>query len=141
MKDLILEPYSACLNFKLDSPMTATQWGSMLSELAEAIARHCVEAGPCVIGHIKGFAPLPGNGFLRISVVSPDHPADMDAEGGYDSSELSMTLNVLVYGHSKKLLTQLTRKTINLSGRPWSGYVNIEAIEHGHIHINDSSHS
>ena len=141
MKDMIFEPYTVGLNFKMDSPMTVEQWGSMISELVETIARHCIEAGPCVIGHIKGFAAISGNGFLRISVISPDHPADMDAESVGDFSELSMTLNVLVYGHTKKMLTQLTRNTVNLPERPWSGHVTVEPAAHGHIQISESSHS
>ena len=141
MKDMIFEPYTVCLNFKMDSPMTIEQWGSMISELVETIARHCIEAGPCVIGHIKGFAAIPGNGFLRISVISPDHPADIDAQSVDDFSELSMTLNVLVYGHTKKMLTQLTRNTVNLPERPWSRHVTMASAAHGHIQISESNHS
>jgi hypothetical protein len=141
MEGMILEPYSVLLNFKMDSPMAAAQWGKMIAEFLETLARHCVEAGPCVIGHIKGFAGIPGNGFLKISVTSSDHPADVDAESPNDFSELSLTLNVLVYGHSKKMLAKLTSKTIDLSERPWSGSVAIESAEHGPIQINESSQS
>lgn len=141
MKEMIFEPYTVRLNFKMDPPTTAAHWGLMISELVETLARNCSEAGPCVIGHIKGFARTPGNGFLRVSVISSDHPAEVDAESANDFSELSLNLNVLVYGHPKKVLAQLTRKTIDLSGRPWSGHVNLESIEHGHIQIDESSHS
>jgi len=141
MKEMILEPYTAGLDFKMDSPMTAAQWGSMISELVGTIARHCSEAGPCVIGHIKGLAIIPGNGFLKISVISSNHPADVDAESGDDSSELSMTLNVIVYGHTKKMLAQLTRNTVDLPERPWSGHVKMKSVERGHIQISESSHS
>jgi hypothetical protein len=69
------------------------------------------------------------------TVISPDHPADVDARISDDFSELSLTLNVLVYGHSKKMLAQLTRKTIDLSERPWSEHVTMESAEHGRIQM------
>ena len=140
MKDMILEPYSVGLNFKMGSPMSAAQWGSIISELAETLARRCSETGPCVIGHIKGFAGTPGNGFLKVSVISCDHPADVDAEGADDFSLLTLTLNVLVYGHSKKLLAQITQSIIDHADRPWSGHVTMTPVEHGNIQINESRH-
>lgn len=133
MKEMTLEPYSVRLNFKMDSPMTTTEWGLMISDLMETLARNYGEAGPCVIGHIKGFARITGNGFLRISVISSDHPADVDAGFSDALSELSLTLNVLVYGHPKELLARLTRQTIDLSEKPWSQHVTMESVEHGHI--------
>jgi hypothetical protein len=135
MKEMILEPYTVRLNFRMDSPMTGAEWGLMISGLMESLARHCSETGPCVIGHIKGFARISGIGFIRISVISPDHPADVDARISDDFSELSLTLNVLVYGHSKKMLAQLARKTIDLSERPWSEHVTMESAEDGRIQM------
>lgn len=133
MKEMILEPYSVQLNFKMDSPMTAGQWGRMLSDLIETLARNCSEAGPCVIGHLKGFARISENYFLRISAISADRPADVEARFSDDISKLSLTLNVMVYGHPKKMLAQLTRQTIDLSEKPWSNHVAMESSEHGHI--------
>ena len=105
----------------------------MISDLMETLARNCREAGPCVIGHLKGFARISGNGFLRISVTHADHPADVDAALSDDFSELSLTLNVLVYGHPKKMLAQLTHKTIELPEKPWSEHVTMESAEHGRL--------
>jgi len=133
MKEMILEPYTVRLNFKMDSPKTARDWGLIASDFMETLARNCSEAGPCVIGHLKGFARISGNGFLRISVISSDRPADVDADFSDDFSELSLTLNVLVYGHPKKLLAQLTRKTIDLPEKPWGEHVTMESAEDGHI--------
>ena len=135
MMEMILEPYTVRLNFKMDSPMKAAQWGLMISELMETLDRQCSQAGLCVIGHLKGFARLPDNGFLKISIISPDYPADVEAESTDDFSELSLTLNVVIYGHSKKMLAQFTRNTIDLSEKPWNGHVTMESVEDGHIQI------
>jgi hypothetical protein len=88
-RDLILEPFAARLRWVALEPKTAEGWESLLAEFTERVARRCTVAGARVIGHVKGFAFGPGDGYLNVSVVS--------AERG----ELELTLNVLVYGLSR----------------------------------------
>ena len=65
MSEMIFEPYAVHLNFRMDAPVTAEDWRLMLSEFLETYAGLCSEAGPCVIGHIKGFARNSDDSFLK----------------------------------------------------------------------------
>ena len=131
---MTLEPYAARLNFKMPSPLTGREWQLMLAQYMEALARHCSEAGPCVIGHIKGLAAFPDNGFLKISVISPDHPVDVDGVVPENLSEISFALNVLVYGHTREMIARLNRETLGFPDRAWKGHVTMVEVTHDHRH-------
>lgn len=111
MAELTLEPYAARLRWHLSSAPASRVWGATLSEFLEALARRCTQAGPCVIGHIKGLARFPEGDYLRLSVVSPTQPADVEGNAPEGCTELTLTLNVLVYGLSRDLLERLVQET------------------------------
>lgn len=110
MAELTLEPYAARLLWTSPLPRDGAAWGRLLAEFAETLARRCHEAGPCVVGHIKGFAPLEG-GFLRVNSTGPSARADVDVRSSADCAELTLSLNVLVYGLAAGTLADLAAKT------------------------------
>ena len=136
---MTLEPYAARLNFMMPSPLTGNEWQLMLAQYMEALARLCTEAGPCVIGHIKGLAAFPDNGFLKISVISPDHPADVNGEVPENLSDLSFVLNVLVYGHTREMIARLNREILDFPDKPWKGHVSVVEVNHGHAHDKETA--
>jgi hypothetical protein len=109
--DLKLEPYATRLLWELDGGGGEPEWGRLLIEFVERLSSRCHEAGNCVIGHIKGFAELPDGGYARVNVVSARVPADLAFHYSGSLAELTLTLNVLVYGLSAELLKKLTGVT------------------------------
>jgi hypothetical protein len=81
-----------------------------LAGYLETLAQRCAAAGPCVIGHIKGLAALPSGGYLRLSVLAPDCPAEVDLVE-IDPQDcilrLVLTINVIVYGLAADSVKQL----------------------------------
>lgn len=135
MNEMIFEPYAVHLDFQMDAPIEADDWRLILSELLETYASQCSKAGPCVIGHIKGFAHGNDDTFLKVSVVSPNHPADIDGNMKGGISELSLVLNVLVYGQPKETLAQHLLELVNIPGKIWTGHVAVVPAVHEHDHI------
>ncbi len=132
MKEMTLEPYAARLDFKMFSAPSSKEWSLMLAEYMETLARHCNETGPCLIGHLKGLALISNHGFLKISLISPDHPAEVEGEIPENTLELSIVLNILVYGHTEKVLERLTRKTLEAMKKAWDGNISMVSIKHNH---------
>lgn len=125
MAELTLEPYAARLRWHLPSAVASHEWEAILSEYLEALARHCDEAAPCVIGHIKGLALFPNGDYLRISIVSPARPADVEGNASEHYAELTLTLNVLVYGLSRDVLERLAQETAADVASRWGGMVTV----------------
>ena len=76
-----LEPFAARLRWQFPSAIALCEWGALLGECLETLARRCDETGPHVVGHIKGLALLADGAYVRVSVVSPRHPADVEVGG------------------------------------------------------------
>ena len=131
---MTLEPYAVRLNFKMPSPLTGREWQFMLVQYMETLTRHCSEAGACVIGHIKGLAAFPDKGFLKISAISPDHPADVNGGVPDNLLEISFILNVLVYGLTREMIARLNREVLAFHDRPWKGHVTMVQADHDHGH-------
>ena len=123
MMETIFEPYAVRLVFTGDTVLSARNWGFLLCQFMDGLARHLTKQGNCVIGHLKGFAQVSENGFMRISVTSPDHPADIAGEFKGAAMEITLSLNVLVYGLAQKELAVLTRQMMDMPEKPWSNRV------------------
>lgn len=124
--NITFEPHTARLVFKSDSTLALDDWGKVSSRFMERLAQEIENAGPCVIGHIKGFARCPNNGFLKVSVVSTGYPADaVVSDGTTKVSDLDFTLNVLAYGHPRKTLAYLVQKTVDALAQSWSGHISV----------------
>lgn len=114
----------------MPAPLTGDDWQNLLVSYLAALARACDAAGPCIIGHIKMLALFPHGGYLRISAVSPVHPPSCDGHAPDGLNEISLTLNVLVYGLPAGRLQHLTRDTALTLALPRAGQVT-EAIDDG----------
>jgi hypothetical protein len=100
---------------------------ALITEYLEDIARACNNEGKGLVGHIKALALFPGGNSLRVSVVSPDLPADR--EGGVPSgcAEIDLTVNVIVYGLERAVLERIVHETAVDLTRRWKGEVEIHA--------------
>ena len=109
MADLIFEPYAARLLWQMPEDGEPAAWDLILAEYINTLAQRCGGQKECLIGHIKGLATFPDGGFLRVNAVSAAHPADLAGRVPEGCTELSFTLNVLVYGLSRETLSRLVR--------------------------------
>jgi len=83
------------------------QWRDHLAKFLESIARRCEASGPSVIGHIKALALFDDHRYLRASVVSSRHPADLEGKPPGEFRQMEITLNVLVYGLERSVIESL----------------------------------
>jgi len=125
---MILEPFAAHLFFAFPDPKRIEEWAEILMRFLETSAMLCRESGPCVIGHIKGLALLNGSRYVRVSVISPSLPAQVETNASGDLAEMTVTLNMLVYGLSKKCLDGIVKETATRPGTGWSGRVTVEPV-------------
>ena len=104
MSEMILEPLAAHVRFIAPAPRQIQDWTGILKDYFKTLATLCDLAGPCVIGHIKGLALLPAGGYIRVSAVSASMPVQIETNVSGDFAELTITLNMLVYGLPGKSL-------------------------------------
>jgi hypothetical protein len=140
MAELILEPYAVSQRWRLPAGADG-RWEIFLAEYLENLARRCAEHEGCVIGHIKAVALFPGRGYVQVSAVSHKLPAQVNGRVPSGCVELSLSLNVIVYGLNYERLERLTRATAADLAAKWKGEMKIEATSHrpssdGHIHPN-----
>jgi hypothetical protein len=124
MTEPILEPYAVNQRWTASAP--GPSWDAFIAGYLEAIARRCREMKPCVIGHIKGLALFEDGGHLRISVVSPDHPADVEGRVPPGTTSLLFSLNVIVYGQGRDALERISREEAHHATEKWKGGVRVE---------------
>ncbi len=113
----IFEPYAGRFLFESTTPRSADDWGQLLIEFAGALASEIIQAGPCMIGHLKGYAHAQDLGFLKISSIGAQHRADISGDWKGYGKKLSLDLNVLVYGLGRNVLSGCTQKTIAAIGK------------------------
>jgi hypothetical protein len=126
LADLILEPYTVNQHWKFGK--TGMPHGALIAEYLEGIAHACNDAGRCVVGHIKALALFPGGAFVRVSVISPDLPAEREGDVPSGCIDLGLTLNVIVYGLERGILERIAQDAaVALAGR-LNGEVEIRTI-------------
>lgn len=138
MADLILEPYVVRQCWTASDP--ALRWEVVIADYLETIARRCHEVdshgftprgpllGPCLIGHIKGLVLFGDGGYLRISVVSPSRPAEVEGRVPAETTSLHLSLNVIVYGKARNALERISREEAHQMSKKWKGGVKIEEV-------------
>ena len=141
MAELILEPYAVVQHWRLTEAKEG-DWEHLLAEYLERLARQCAAAGTCVIGHIKALALFPDNGYVQISVVSPTQPASLKGQVPAGCRELSLSLNVIVYGLEYEQIELFTNETALYLAQRWKGEVKTEKsqrpVSDEHQHHNHS---
>ena len=131
MNDLRLEPYAVQQRWRMPAPLAGRDWQTLLAAYLAALARACAAAGPVVIGHIKALALFSDGGYLRVSAVSAVHPPTTDGRAPDGLAELSLTLNVLVYGLARDVLSGLTRDMASALAASHAGLVIEDASDMG----------
>ena len=126
MADLILEPCSVNQRWRFKRADLPRE--DSVAEYMEAIAHSCEEAGKCVVGHIKGLALFSDRGFFQVSVVSPSLPAAKNGQVPAGCTELTLSLNVIVYGLESAVLERIVWRTADEMAKRWKGEVTIEAV-------------
>ena len=127
MADLILEPYSVNQRWRFKSADVPRE--RSIAEYMEAIARICEEAGKCVVGHIKALALFPNGGLFQVSVVGPGMPAAKNGSVPPACADLTLSLNVIVYGLERKVLERIVWGAADNVTKRWKGEVTIEVTE------------
>lgn len=127
MADLILEPYSVNQRWRFKSPDVPRE--DFIAEYMEAIAHSCEESGKCVVGHIKALALFPDGGLFQVSVVSPHLPAAKNGRVPAGCPDLTLSLNVIVYGLERPSLERIVWDAADQMAKRHTGEVAIEALE------------
>jgi hypothetical protein len=121
MDALILEPYAEVQRWSI--PGTQVPWTEVFSDYLEELAHACQASGPAVIGHIKALALFPDSSYLRISVVAPHIPAQVDGEAPPGWNTLDLTVNVIVYSLARSTLEEITWQVAQRIAQQWKGEV------------------
>lgn len=127
MADLILEPYSVNQRWRFKSPDVPRE--DSIAEYLEAIAHSCEKAAKCVVGHIKALALFSDGGLFQVSVVSPHLPAAKNGRVPAGCADLTLALNVIVYGLGRPVLERIVRDAAKEMAERHTGEVTIEALE------------
>jgi hypothetical protein len=120
---MTLHPYAADIRFSANNELPEKRWRSNLASFLESIARRCQASGPSVIGHIKALALFDDHRYLRASVVSPCHPADLEGNPPGEFRQMEITLNVLVYGLERSAIESLVADVISEIGQSFEGSI------------------
>ena len=118
-----LNPFAAQVRFSADHLLPEHQWRDHLAKFLESIARRCEASGPSVIGHIKALALFDDHRYLRASVVSSRHPADLEGNPPGEFRQMEITLNVLVYGLDRSAIEALVADAISEIGQSFGGSI------------------
>ena len=135
MNSLTLEPYAARLHWRLARPLNGLEWGTLFAEHIQLLAAHSIIIPGSVVGHIKGLAIAPDDGFLRVNLVSPSLPADVECKSQGRHTALTFDLNVLIFGLTLEQVQRLTADAAEDVASRLGGQVDIESIHHEHTHI------
>jgi hypothetical protein len=106
-----LEPYAVLQSWHL--PDAKGQWESILGEYLQTVAQRCIDQGECVVGHIKALSTFTDQNYMRISVIAPQIPANIEGKVPADSTDLELTVNVLVYELERAAIEKITQETAN----------------------------
>jgi hypothetical protein len=125
--ELIFEPHALRQRWSVASPLEPGAWAGLFGEYLTRLAAACTDAGPCVIGHIKLLALFPGQEYLRVSVVSATHAPTVTGAVPAGLAEVTLTLNVLVYGLPHDRLAALTSATAADVAERWAATLEEQA--------------
>ncbi|MDR3562809.1 MAG: hypothetical protein P4N59_15420 [Negativicutes bacterium] len=131
MAELILEPYAVMQHWRLPAQQAeGGGWERLLAEYLQSLAQKCVaESKTCVVGHIKALALFPDNTYVHVSVVSPTRPASLQGRVPVGCRQLSLSLNVIVYGLEYEQIEALTNETALQLAQSWKGEVQTEKTQ------------
>ncbi len=135
MTDLTLEPYAARLQWDFAQPLSGNEWGQVLAEQVELVAAQSAKISASVIGHIRGLATAPDDGYIRVNLVSPSRPADVECKILGQYTTLAFDLNVLIFGLSLEQVMRLTAEAAAGVAARLGGRVQIEFTHHEYASV------
>jgi hypothetical protein len=109
---MIFQPYAAQVRFSADDTVPEGRWREYLAGFLENLALRCDVPGTSVIGHIKALGLFQDHRYLRASLVSTGHPADVEGNPPDEFRQMDITLNVLVYGLDRTVIEALVGAVI-----------------------------
>ena len=135
MTGLALEPYAVRLHWRSARPLTGSDWGALFAEHIQLLAAHSTNMTASVVGHVKGLALAPGDGYVRVNLVSASAPADVECTIQGQYTALTFDLNVLIFGLPLEQVKRLTADAAENIASHWGGQVDIESIHYEHTHV------
>ncbi len=110
MDAMKLDPLSARVRFLSAVPRTGDEWSHILGKFLQGIAARCEDTGQdTIVGHIKALALFSGDAYIRASVVGGSFPPEFEVSEALELTEITASVNVLVYGVESGKLEQIVR--------------------------------
>ena len=125
MKELPLHPLSVILAFEFGQPRPLESVKAIVGDLFDELARAVSQRDGSIIGHIKGLAKMGEADWLRVSIISPARPADVEAVWKTPLQAMDLAVSFMVYNMEPQDLLELTQEVSSLQGRVWSGAVRL----------------
>ncbi|MCB2189642.1 MAG: hypothetical protein KQJ78_24780 [Deltaproteobacteria bacterium] len=123
MKELTLHPLSVLLAWRFPEPRPREVVEGLVAAWCDTLAQAVAREPGAVIGHIKGLAKLGGQEWLKVSVIAPDRPAQVESRGQAPLAALDLAVNLMVYGREPAELFSLVQAVTAQEDRPWRGLV------------------
>jgi hypothetical protein len=119
---LTLEPCAVRVTWRSDAAVGSEEWGALLREFAETLAKRLLYEGAVLVGHIKGIARPAAGGYLHVSAVSGERPVTMQGGVPEGLREMTLDLVVLVYGLPRSAVASVVEGVAREHGsfRSWS---------------------
>jgi hypothetical protein len=133
MTSLVLEPYAIQQRWSAGRPLEPGEWTALFGDYLAGLASACAGSKTAaatqkaVIGHIKLLALFDGREYLRVSVVSPARAPTVTGAVPANLAEVTVTVNVLVYGLPFDTLAALTAVAAHEVAKHWGTVVTEEA--------------
>lgn len=101
-----------------------------VSETISGIAVDCVEAGTRLIGHIKCIAEVDSGRYVACSAVKHDGEAVCRGEFSGSARNLTLVINVLLYGLDRERVEVIVLKRARSVARMHGGSAELEDLEY-----------
>ena len=128
MARLNLHPCAVQMTWHSKQPLCDADWKNVLLGFIEDLGKNCIANGGSLIGHIKGVVTVTGKPCLQMSLVSVNQPATIDGLLPKGTQELRVTLNVLVFGMSARVLANTISDTRKNLSKSWPGSIEAEIL-------------
>jgi HPt (histidine-containing phosphotransfer) domain-containing protein len=106
-----LNEYSASLELAFPKPLSQEEVSDLLTDLAEALAGSCMEAGAGMVGHIKGRF-VTGMGVMRVHLVDPRRGAETFGELQGSVSGGTLGLLTVIQGLEEEVLERVCGEVV-----------------------------
>ena len=140
MKELPLHPVSVVMTLRFVQPRTPEDIKHLIADLFENLAQVVAQREKAIIGHIKGLAKLGVEDWLKVSIISPQRPAQVESSLRQPLAALDLATSFMVYGLEPEELYPLVAETVDKADQIWSGLVQLQRPAHPPHHHHHGHH-